>query len=454
MRAEVSWAGRVVWGLARAVVWLYYRVERVGGDVPEGPVLLVANHSNGLLDPALVVATASRWPRFLAKSTLFGMPLVGWLVRGAGSIPVHRRQDAGADVEKNRETFEAVRDALAAGGAVCLFPEGISHSSGRLEPLKTGAARIALGAAAAGTGVRVVPVGLNFQEKAAFRSTVLVAYGPPFAPDGWLDRYRADPVAAARGFTDEIARRLRDVVVEAEPLADVDLVARVERLYAAARRLDRSPGARLERRKLIAIGLERLRARDPARYAAIHEQLGRYERRRARFGLAEGAYLLDVPFTEAARFVVRELAWALALVPVGLAGAVVFFVPYQLVRRLVRVPRGLLDQAATWKAAAGLVLYLGWIALLAAGASRLAGSVAAWVTAAGLPLLALAAHFALEREGKVLEIVRGYVASRLTPDQAERRLLKRREAIADLLDQAWRWLNDPAAPSADTTRHT
>ena len=192
----MSWAGRVVWGMARAVVWLYYRVERVGGEVPEGPVLLVANHSNGLLDPALVVATASRWPRFLAKSTLFGMPLVGWLVRGAGSIPVHRRQDAGADVEKNRETFEAVRDALAAGGAVCLFPEGISHSSGRLEPLKTGAARIALGAAAAGTGVRVVPVGLNFQEKAAFRSTVLVAYGPPFAPDGWLDRYRADPVGS------------------------------------------------------------------------------------------------------------------------------------------------------------------------------------------------------------------------------------------------------------------
>ena len=161
-----------------------------------------------------------------------------------------------------------------------------------------------------------------------------------------------------------------------------------------------------------------------------------------------------MPFTEAARFVVRELAWALALVPVGLAGAVVFFVPYQLVRRLVRVPRGLLDQAATWKAAAGLVLYLGWIALLALGAYRLAGGVAAWATAAGLPALALAALFALEREGKVLEIVRGYVASRLTPDQAERRLLKRREAIADLLDQAWRWLNDPAAPSADTTRHT
>ena len=449
-RGEVSWAGRVVWGMARAVVWLYYRVERVGGDVPEGPVLLVANHSNGLLDPAIVVATASRWPRVLAKSTLFGMPLVGWLVRGAGSIPVYRRQDAGAEVERNLQTFEAVQRALTAGGAVCLFPEGISHSSGRLEPLKTGAARIALAAAAAGTPVRVVPVGINFQEKAAFRSNVLVAYGPPFAPEAWLDRHRADPVAAARGFTDEIARHLRDVVVEAEPLADVDLVAKVERLYAAARRLDRSPGARLERRRLIATGLGRLRARDPERYAVIYEQLRRYERRRARFGLAERGYLLDVPFAEAARFVVRELAWALALVPVALAGTAVFLVPYQLVRWLVRVPRGLLDQAATWKAAAGLVLYLGWIALLTAGASRLAGSVAAWVTAAGLPLLALAALFALEREGKVLEIVRGYLASRLTADRIERRLLRRREAIADLLDETWRWLNDPAAPTSDT----
>ena len=80
--------------------------------------------------------------RFLAKSTLF-KGAFGPLMRAAGAIPVYRRQDA-ADVQRNAESFAAVDAALAGAEAVCIFPEGISHSSGMLEPLRTGAARMAL----------------------------------------------------------------------------------------------------------------------------------------------------------------------------------------------------------------------------------------------------------------------------------------------------------------------
>ena len=75
----------VVWGLARAVVHLFYRVERLGPPLPEGPLLLVGNHPNGLLDPAVVATTAGRAPRFLAKSSLFTLPVVNWFVTGAAS---------------------------------------------------------------------------------------------------------------------------------------------------------------------------------------------------------------------------------------------------------------------------------------------------------------------------------------------------------------------------------
>ena len=155
----------LVWGIARALVRIFYRVGRVGAPVPDGAVLLVANHPNALLDPPIIVATSGRTPRFLAKSTLFSMPVIGWFVSGAGAIPVYRRVDAGADMSKNAEMFAAVERALAEGHAVCLFPEGMSHSTGRVEALKTGAARIALGAADDGTGVRIVPVGLNYDQQ-------------------------------------------------------------------------------------------------------------------------------------------------------------------------------------------------------------------------------------------------------------------------------------------------
>ena len=59
----------------------YYRVTVAGARIPaHGPVLIVANHNNSLVDPALVAATAERDVRFLAKSTLFTHPLIGWII--------------------------------------------------------------------------------------------------------------------------------------------------------------------------------------------------------------------------------------------------------------------------------------------------------------------------------------------------------------------------------------
>ena len=98
---------------------VYYRFAVAGGTVPRsGPVLLVANHPNSLLDPAMVATAAQRPVRFLAKSSLFSDLAVGWLVRGAGAIPVYRQQDDPTQMRRNLEMFRAVHDALASGAAV------------------------------------------------------------------------------------------------------------------------------------------------------------------------------------------------------------------------------------------------------------------------------------------------------------------------------------------------
>ena len=74
-----------------------------------------------------------------------------------------------------------MHDALASGAAVALFPEGISHSEPSLAPLKTGAARIALGAAPrAGGAFPIVPIGLVFRAKEIFRSEAHASVGADF----------------------------------------------------------------------------------------------------------------------------------------------------------------------------------------------------------------------------------------------------------------------------------
>ncbi|HEX5831025.1 MAG TPA: 1-acyl-sn-glycerol-3-phosphate acyltransferase, partial [Gemmatimonadaceae bacterium] len=131
--------------VARLVTGTYYSLTIDGAPVPRGgPVLLVGNHPNSLLDPALLAAAAGRPVRFLAKAPLFAMPQLGWLMRAAGCIPVYRRLDDPAQMARNVDSLAAAEVALAEGSAIGLFPEGISHHEPALAPLKTGAARIAL----------------------------------------------------------------------------------------------------------------------------------------------------------------------------------------------------------------------------------------------------------------------------------------------------------------------
>jgi 1-acyl-sn-glycerol-3-phosphate acyltransferase len=432
--------------LARATCRLFYRVDKVGSPPASGPVLLLPNHPNALLDPAIVWATTGRDVRFLAKSTLFD-GLLRPLVAGAGAIPVYRRHDEGVDVSRNAETFAAVEAALAAGDAICVFPEGISHSSGRLEPLRTGAARMALAAAHAGVRVALVPVGLNFERKTAFRSRVTVMYGPPFECADLVERGTAPAPAQVRALTDRIAIHMRNLLVEADPQGDSAIVDRVDRLYAAARGRPADAGERVARRRVIAGGIDRLRARDPQRYDEILLRLRRYDQRLRRFGIRDTHLDWNVSAADALRFAGREILAGFVAVPLAVAAMVLFYVPYRLTGFAARTFTSYADVAATAKVVSGALIYAAWAALAVGGAGWLGGVTAAIVTALALPAVAVAGLFAIERESAALATVRTWLALRRARRDTRARLRRHRSELADLLDEVNEWLQiDAAAP--------
>mgnify|MGYP006171079451 CR=1 FL=1 len=164
--------------------------------------MLAANHV-GAIDGPLLAVFAPRPVHALTKQEMFAGAL-GSFLRASGQIPLDRfRPDPGAI----RTCLRVIRD----GGAVGIFPEGISHSSGRLEPLRTGAARMALTAAAEGVEVHLVPVGINLEQKTTFRSRVTVAYGEPF-PVGPVTRGAQEN--GAKSLTHEIATHIRALLIE------------------------------------------------------------------------------------------------------------------------------------------------------------------------------------------------------------------------------------------------
>ncbi|HJN44652.1 MAG: hypothetical protein CL477_04725 [Acidobacteria bacterium] len=436
-------SGSLLWRLVRVAVQVFYRVERVGPPLPDGALLLVANHPNTLLDPSLVQTTAGRPIRFLAKSTLFHGQLLSPIVRRSGAIPVYRKIDPGVDTSRNVEMFAAVQQALAEGHAICLFPEGVSHDSGRLEPLRSGAARMVLTSCAAGHPVTIVPIGLNFDRLPLFRSRVTVVFGQPFDGADLVEAFRNRPQDGARALTDRITDRLRRLLIEADPRADLPLVARIDRLYAAARGVSRDPAERVRRRQLIANGIERLRASDSAQYDAILDDLKVYDDQLKAFGLREGDLDRRMPSGLVVRFLLLEGIRAVVLAPLALLGVLCFAPPYWTTWAFSRRAPDL-QSRATWQVVGGVLIYGTWTAVLATTAGLWLGTSIGVVMAVVLPILAFVGLAAFEREASVLKLVRAFLASRQTPLRARARLKRQRAAIATVLDRVREWLDTEA----------
>lgn len=377
--------------VARLASRIYYRVRDAGAPVPaNGPVLLVANHPNSLLDPTLVVAAAGRPVRFLAKAPLFTDAKIGWLVKAAGAIPVYRRSDDPALMARNEDAFRAVFDALAGGAAVGIFPEGISHSEPSLAPLKTGAARIALGAAAiVGRSFPIVPVGLSFREKDIFRSDALVVRGAPLSWDDLADR-GAEDGEAVRELTSRIDLALRAVTLNLESWEDRPLVECAVRIWEAERGEPSREAERVSRLELTTRVLADVRARNDTAGLALAEDVRRYDQRLKRLGLRPSDLLADVRATRGVRWAARRLH---LLMPFGmvlaLSGAVLFWVPYRLTGFIVDRFRLEEDVRSTWKLLVGAVLYLVWLILLIVASGVALGWTGALLSAVLVPAVAI-----------------------------------------------------------------
>ena len=363
---------RVIRSVLQVILRVFFpRIEVSGIDrVPaDGPVMLVVNHPNGLIDPLFLLCLSPRPVSFLAKAPLFEMPVISWFVKAMGSIPVYRHQDGAFDPAKNRQTFERARKILSSGGAIAIFPEGASHGDPRLRPIKTGAARIALGATSISSDTRplaIVPLGIFYTAKRVFRSSALLYFGEPISVSPAPLKPNGEPPGdAVRALTARIEQALNDVTLQADEHEALALVARAEEVFSSA-----EPAAaerlvdKFELRRRFMAGYTTLRTHAPDRLDAISTRITRYETELHEAGL--DPQTLKPTAVRGAQNIgeaIKALIVIILGIPITLVGTIVNYPAYRIVGFIATgLSRGDEDIIATIKIIAGALIFpLIWI---------------------------------------------------------------------------------------------
>ena len=435
---------------AVARFWLWFLFKSVDVRHPErvpasGPILLCVNHPNNFIDSLLVGGAVRRKVHYLATAAMFRNPLMARFLLACGAIPVYRKQDDPDKMDRNLDTFSACFAAFARGRLVAIYPEGTTHAEVRVQRIKTGAARIALGYEADHPGeLQMIPVGLSFEARKSFRSRVLVSFGEPMRPAAYLKAYREDPVKAVDALTRDLQWAMEAQVVNVERIDDQRLLRALEELYREELTQQVMDSRGLARREVDPVRLSRsiadavrhFKATDPVRVESLWQRIQAYRSLLAQYHVRD-----EVVRARRQRLPARTklvYSWdAIVGLPFFGYGAVVNALPYYVPRWLAhRMARKETDYATIRLLASVVAFPLFW-SLETWLVARAAGARWAVVFALSLPLSGLIAYRYLIGAGWLRTRLR-FARLAATQSQAARRLIAEREAIVLELERAKR----------------
>ncbi len=403
---ELSRRERILKNIANLVVRLVYRsveVRQAPDETSFGPQLTVSNHFGGFADALIQAYALDRVPRFIARDVIWRYPVAKQVMEFARAIPTHKPEDKGP--AGNDQMFGSTYTALEEGDLIMIFPEGVTVDDPSMARIKTGAARIALGARASGVkGIQIIPSGIHYDDKSSLRSKVWVNVGLPLDLDAEIGRYAPPGTAqdasnheAVRALTADIEERLRRSAPnysdwqEERTLSDAASIA-----------LRTVPGATPE----VDYGDESdlanlLSGRPPEEKAAITAAVDRYTADLDAAGVNDRQMVTS--FDSRGSFLGRiiwNLIVGLVLLPFALAGLVINITPFVLLWLIGRIK---LDPAVAATVKPGAAILFFGIAWGIAGWSGWTWSGIEGVAAVLLVMpLYLYALFALAERGRLI----------------------------------------------------
>jgi len=173
-------------------------VVRAAGSLPRDRSFVVAANHESFCDVLVILAHLPMQVRFLAKRSVFRVPILGWSIAAAGFIPVDREERS-----RSGAAVEAALRRLRGGRSVVVFPEETRSPSGELLPFKKGAAHLALK-----SGLPILPLGLAGSFRVLPKGTLVITPGPVVLAIGRPIETEGRPPRDRAALTGELRERV------------------------------------------------------------------------------------------------------------------------------------------------------------------------------------------------------------------------------------------------------
>jgi hypothetical protein len=295
---------------------------------------------------------------------------------------------------------------------VAVFPEGISHDEPGLQPLRTGAARIALSAAADGVpDVDTVAVALIYDDKQRFRSRALVRVGVPVPTGPRVAEYMADEHQTVRALTADLGERLRHVGGEYASWAEADRLAAIAEVVVRPATVLPGSVSLVQREEVVDRLLEVVReGASPREVDALASAHVAYTELLDGLGLTDAQVAADYGSGHLRQDLARAVAKVVVALPFALVGLAVHAVPYGLVKLASGLPANV-GVRATVKVVGSFFLYAITYVLVGVAVAAVAAPVCGAVALRMVERIqrmggAIAGYRAVRSGGPVADIVR------------------------------------------------
>ena len=203
--------------LAMLIFYKRWQIVHYNKAEETGSILFSANHQNAFMDPLVILQSQQRIPVFLTQAAVFkSSSLARWLFDLLYMLPIYRQRDGVNTLEKNEEIFIKCQDYLLDGRhPIGIFTEGTHSLKRTIRPLKKGICRLAFETLERNPDldVKIIPVGLNYNDHIAFQTEVLIVFGEPIPVKPYFEHYLKNNAVGYRVLLDDLKPKMGELII-------------------------------------------------------------------------------------------------------------------------------------------------------------------------------------------------------------------------------------------------